>query len=59
VAGGRPAITATVEALGGIDVEVDDLSLRRPTLDEVFLTLTGAPTERAEATEQVRAASAT
>lgn len=43
VAGGRSAITAAVEALGGIDVEVDDLSLRRPTLDEVFLTLTGPP----------------
>lgn len=56
VAGGRSAITAAVEALGGIDVEVDDLSLRRPTLDEVFLTLTGAPTRPAEETEQVSAA---
>ena len=56
VAGGRSAITAAVQALGGIDVEVDDLSLRRPTLDEVFLTLTGAPTQPAEVTEQVTAA---
>jgi ABC-2 type transport system ATP-binding protein len=43
VAGGRTAITAAVQALGGLDVEVDDIGLRRPTLDEVFLTLTGAP----------------
>ena len=26
-------------------VEVDDIGLRRPTLDEVFLTLTGAPVD--------------
>ncbi len=43
VAGGRSAITAAVQALGGLDVEVDDIGLRRPTLDEVFLKLTGAP----------------
>lgn len=43
VAGGRSAITAAVQALGGTDIEVDDISLRRPTLDEVFLTLTGSP----------------
>ena len=56
VAGGRSAITAAVQALGGIDVEVDDLSLRRPTLDEVFLTLTGAPTQPGQKAEQVSAA---
>jgi ABC-2 type transport system ATP-binding protein len=56
VAGGPSAITAAVQALGAIDVEVDDLGLRRPTLDEVFLTLTGAPAQPAEETEQVSAA---
>ena len=56
VAGGPSAITAAVQALGGLDVEVDDLGLRRPTLDEVFLTLTGAPTKPAEKTEEVSAA---
>ena len=56
VAGGRSAITAAVQALGGIDVEVDDLSLRRPTLDEVFLTLTAAPTQPGQKAEQVSAA---
>jgi ABC-2 type transport system ATP-binding protein len=56
VAGGRSALTAAVQAVASIHVEVDDLSLRQPTLDEVFLTLTGAPTESAEATEGVTAA---
>lgn len=56
VAGGRSTITAAVQALGGIEVEVDDLGLRQPTLDEVFLNLTGAPTQPAEETEQASAA---
>ena len=29
-------------------IEVDDVGLRRPTLDEVFLTLTGRPAEETE-----------
>ncbi|HET6951457.1 MAG TPA: ATP-binding cassette domain-containing protein, partial [Acidimicrobiales bacterium] len=41
---GRAAISAVVRALDGVDVEVDDVGLRRPTLDEVFLELTGART---------------
>jgi ABC-2 type transport system ATP-binding protein len=43
VVGGRQAITDAVGALDLLGVEVDDIALRRPTLDEVFLTLTGAP----------------
>jgi len=43
VATGQSAITAAVQALGGLQIDVDDIALRRPTLDEVFLTLTGAP----------------
>lgn len=43
VSGGRSAITAAVQALGGLDLEIDDISLRRPTLDEVFLRLIGEP----------------
>jgi ABC-2 type transport system ATP-binding protein len=59
VAGGPSAITAAVQALDGIDVEVDDLGLRRPTLDEVFLALTGAPTQPApEESEHMSAAPA-
>jgi ABC-2 type transport system ATP-binding protein len=36
-------IAEAVRALDALAVEVDDLGLRRPTLDEVFLTLTGSP----------------
>ena len=34
-------LTAAVSALGAAGVEIDDIALRRPTLDEVFLALTG------------------
>jgi ABC-2 type transport system ATP-binding protein len=42
VEGGRAVIAAAVRALEGLDVDIDDVGLRRPTLDEVFLTLTGS-----------------
>ena len=45
-------IVEAVRRLGDAGVEVEDLALRRPTLDDVFLTLTGhAAEERAEAEE--------
>jgi ABC-2 type transport system ATP-binding protein len=37
-----------VRRLEAADVEVDDLTLRRPTLDDVFLKLTGHAAEEAE-----------
>jgi ABC-2 type transport system ATP-binding protein len=40
VDGGRAVIARAVRALDELQVEVDDIGLRRPTLDEVFLTLT-------------------
>jgi ABC-2 type transport system ATP-binding protein len=43
VAGGRSAFASAVQALGGLGLEIDDIGLRRPTLDEVFLALTGEP----------------
>jgi ABC-2 type transport system ATP-binding protein len=43
VAGGRAVIAEAIRALDALAVEVDDIGLRRPTLDEVFLTLTGSP----------------
>ena len=43
VVGGRRAINDAVRALDVLGVDVDDIALRRPTLDEVFLVLTGAP----------------
>jgi ABC-2 type transport system ATP-binding protein len=45
VDGGRAVIAAAVRALDTLDVEIDDVGLRRPTLDEVFLALTGTTIE--------------
>jgi ABC-2 type transport system ATP-binding protein len=47
VAAGRAAIADAVRAVDVVDVEIDDIGLRRPTLDEVFLTLTGQPIDTA------------
>jgi ABC-2 type transport system ATP-binding protein len=48
----RGAIMEAVRRLGDAGVAVDDLALRRPTLDDVFLALTGhaaeEPSEREE-----------
>jgi ABC-2 type transport system ATP-binding protein len=41
----RGAIAEAVRRLDGAEVEIDDISIRRPTLDDVFLTLTGRPPE--------------
>jgi len=38
---GSKLLTVVVRALDEAGVEVEDISLRRPTLDEVFLELTG------------------
>lgn len=49
---GLRAITAAAEAFAGSGIEVDDLGLKRPTLDDVFLNLTGhraeEPTDSAD-----------
>jgi ABC-2 type transport system ATP-binding protein len=42
VAGGRAVMAEAIRALDALAVDVDDIGLRRPTLDEVFLTLTGS-----------------
>lgn len=47
--------TRLMEALRALDQEgiaVEDISLRRPTLDEVFLALTGKPAESTDSPEQ-------
>ncbi len=50
----RGAIVTAVNQLGEAGVGVDDLALRRPTLDDVFLTLTGHAAEPSgETTEAV------
>jgi ABC-2 type transport system ATP-binding protein len=40
------ALTESVRALHDAGIEVEDITLRRPTLDEVFLRLTGHPTTK-------------
>ena len=40
-AGGSAVLTDALRRLDAAGVEIDDVGLRRPTLDDVFLTLTG------------------
>ncbi len=42
VENGPDALSRTLSELAAVAVGIDDISMRRPTLDEVFLTLTGA-----------------
>jgi ABC-2 type transport system ATP-binding protein len=55
-------IAEAVRRLDRAGVVIDDIALRRPTLDDVFVVLTGRsveeepPTESAEAVEEARAA---
>lgn len=48
------AIVDAVEALVGAGIRVEDISLRRPTLDDVFLALTGHAAEGSEEGEEER-----
>jgi ABC-2 type transport system ATP-binding protein len=41
------AVTEVVRRLDDSGIVVDDIAVRRPTLDDVFLTLTGRPAEEA------------
>jgi len=43
--GGASALTAAVRELDAVGIQVEDIALRRPTLDDVFLRLTGHPAE--------------
>jgi ABC-2 type transport system ATP-binding protein len=43
VDGGTARLADAVRLLDHASIEIDDLALRRPTLDEVFLALTGEP----------------
>jgi ABC-2 type transport system ATP-binding protein len=44
-------LTRAIRELDSAGVHVDDIGFRRPTLDEVFLALTGRPAEHAAAQE--------
>lgn len=48
--GGVDTLIGVAQALRDADIDVDDLSIRQPTLDDVFLTLTGSDTQLAEET---------
>ena len=48
VAEGAAALTKVVRHLGAEHIALDDIALRRPTLDDVFLSLTGHHAEAAE-----------
>jgi ABC-2 type transport system ATP-binding protein len=47
VGAGVTGLATVVRALDDLEITPEDLVLRRPTLDEVFLTLTAAPQEAA------------
>jgi ABC-2 type transport system ATP-binding protein len=47
--GGAARLTQVLRDLDEVDIAIDDIGLRRPTLDDVFLTLTGHVAEAAPA----------
>jgi ABC-2 type transport system ATP-binding protein len=48
-------LTRAIRELDTAGIHVDDIGFRRPTLDEVFLALTGRPAEGMPETEEVPA----
>jgi ABC-2 type transport system ATP-binding protein len=48
-------LTRAIRGLDEAGVHVDDIGFRRPTLDEVFLSITGRPAEERTETEEVPA----
>jgi len=52
VSGGPEVLAEALRRLGDRDVRLEDVGLRRPTLDDVFLALTGRPTEQDAAPQE-------
>jgi ABC-2 type transport system ATP-binding protein len=52
VSGGSAALMEAIRALDGHSVKVLDIGLRRPTLDDVFMSLTGHAAEEDEKDEE-------
>ncbi|MFD0370833.1 ATP-binding cassette domain-containing protein [Streptomyces sp. NPDC059071] len=48
VTGGAKILAEVIRDLDAVGVEIDDIGLRRPTLDDVFLSLTGHVAEQAD-----------
>ncbi|WP_062207108.1 ATP-binding cassette domain-containing protein [Streptomyces sp. NBRC 109706] len=53
-AGGAKLLAEVIRELDAQGVEIDDIGLRRPTLDDVFISLTGHGTGDAEASEGIK-----
>jgi ABC-2 type transport system ATP-binding protein len=51
VDGGATALVQVVRALSDAGIEIDDIGLHRPTLDDVFLSLTGHATTEPQGAE--------
>jgi ABC-2 type transport system ATP-binding protein len=59
VAAGARALAAAARELDTAGIELEDLSLHRPTLDDVFLSLTGRTAEPTQETGEDGAAAPT
>jgi ABC-2 type transport system ATP-binding protein len=46
---GQQHLMQAMQAVSGAGIDVDDVAVRQPTLDEVFLTLTGRAIEQSDA----------
>jgi ABC-2 type transport system ATP-binding protein len=53
---GRAGLLAAMRSLESLEVDVDDIALRQPTLDEVFLALTGHTAQADHQAREKRAA---
>ena len=51
VTGGAKLLAEVIRALDAEGIEIDDIGLRRPTLDDVFIALTGHAAEEPAATD--------
>ena len=56
VSGGSTVLVDAIRALDSRGVSVSDLQLRRPTLDDVFMTLTGHAAEDEAPAQPAKAA---
>jgi ABC-2 type transport system ATP-binding protein len=59
VSGGAAVLVEALRRLDAANVQLHDVALRRPTLDDVFLTLTGHHSEEEQSEEQGELAGAT
>ena len=53
ISGGTAVLVDALRLLDGAGIALDDVGVRRPTLDDVFLSLTGKPAEESAADEAV------